>query len=151
HFLQFLERVMEGDSERIKLLQEICGIALIADTSFQKFFVLVGEGANGKGVFLAVLTALVGNDNVSHVPMGMFGERFQLSNTLGKLLNIEPDAGEITRRGEAFIKSFTAGDRMQFEVKYRQPISAAPTARLIIGTNSLPKFEDRSSGIWRRV
>jgi putative DNA primase/helicase len=150
-FRTFLERVMEADAERIKLLQEICGLALIPDTSFQKFVILVGEGANGKGVFLNVLTGLVGRDNVSHVPMGMFGERFQLANTLGKLLNIEPDAGEITRRGEAFIKSFTAGDRMQFEMKYKQPVSALPTARLIIGTNALPEFQDRSSGIWRRM
>jgi putative DNA primase/helicase len=81
----------------------------------------------------------------------MFGERFQLSNTLGKLLNIEPDAGEITKKAEAFIKSFTAGDRMNFERKFKDPVSALPTARLIIGTNSLPKFEDRSSGIWRRM
>ena len=150
-FLLFLDRVMENDAERIALIQELFGLALIADTSFQKFFILVGEGSNGKGVLLAVLTALVGSDNVSHVPAGMFGERFQLSNTLGKLLNVEPDAGQITLRGEAFIKSFTAGDMMQFEMKYRQPISAVPTARLIIGTNSLPEFQDRSSGIWRRM
>jgi P4 family phage/plasmid primase-like protien len=150
-FHNFLAKVMEADAERIALLQEICGLALIPDNSFQRFIIVFGEGANGKGVFLEVLTALVGPDNVSHVPMGLFGERFQLANTLGKLINIEADAGQITQKGEAYIKSFTGGDRLQFEMKYKHPVSALPTARLIIGTNTLPEFQDRSSGIWRRM
>jgi phage/plasmid-associated DNA primase len=38
---------------------------------------VVGEGANGKSVLLFVLTALVGERNVSRVPLELFGEGFQ--------------------------------------------------------------------------
>jgi phage/plasmid-associated DNA primase len=39
---------------------------LTADTSYHKFVVLEGEGANGKSVFLDVLAALLGEENVAH-------------------------------------------------------------------------------------
>lgn len=89
----FLNEVMEGDQERIALLQEWCGYLLTVDTSLQKLLYLVGDGANGKTVFLGLLTALLGTENVSHVQLELFGERFQLSATLGKLANIVNEVG----------------------------------------------------------
>jgi putative DNA primase/helicase len=56
----FLEEVLELDSERIALMREWAGYLLTPDTSFQKFMVLEGEGANGKSVVLEVLGGMVG-------------------------------------------------------------------------------------------
>jgi P4 family phage/plasmid primase-like protien len=147
----FLDRNLEGDRERIALLQEWFGYCLTPDTSRQRFMVFEGEGANGKSVACAVLEAMLGRENCSHVPLEVFGERFQLTPTLDKLANIASEVGELDKAAEGILKSFTAGDPMQFDRKFKPPIQAVPTARLVLATNNRPRFSDRSGGLWRRM
>lgn len=146
-----VEQNMEGDQERIALLQEWAGYLLLADTSHQKFMVLEGEGANGKSVYMAGLEAMLGADSCSHVPLEVFGDRFSRTQTLGKLLNIAADCGEIDRISEGYLKSFTGGETMFFDRKGLSGVSCLPTARLMLGTNNRPRFSDKSDGIWRRM
>jgi hypothetical protein len=84
-WLRFLEEVLEGDKDRISLLQEWFGYCLTHDTSLHAFMVLEGSGANGKSVVCEILTKMLGVDNVSNVPLEVFADRFQLATTLGKL------------------------------------------------------------------
>lgn len=150
-FQNFLREIFEGDTERINLLQEWFGLCLVADMSFQKFLILLGEGANGKTAVLTVLTKLLGEANVSHVPLELFGQRFQLAPTLGKLANIVSEIGDCNRVDEAILKSFVAGEPVHIDRKRLSPTQASATARLILATNNLPAFADRSSGLWRRL
>jgi putative DNA primase/helicase len=147
----FLERNLERDRERIGILQEWFGLSLTPDTSRQRFMVFEGEGANGKSVVCAALEALLGSENCSHVPLEVFGERFQLTPTIGKLANIASEVGELDKAAEGFLKSFTSGEPMQFDRKHKPPIQALPTARLVLATNNRPRFSDRSGGLWRRM
>ena len=148
---RFLEEAMEGDAELIALLQEWFGYCLTPETKQHKFLVVEGEGANGKSVVLDVLTALLGEPNVSQVPLEMFGKRFQLTPTIGKLANICAEVGEISTVAEGVLKQFTAGDRMYFDRKGIPGVMCYPTARLLLATNNRPRFRDRSEGIWRRM
>ncbi len=147
----FLARVLDGDRESIATLQEWCGYCLTHDTSLQRFLLLEGEGNNGKSVFCAALVALLGRQNVSHVPLERFGGRFDLSTTLGKLANIATECSELDKAAEGVLKSFTSGDRMLFEEKMKQSFSAMPTARFILSANNRPRFSDRSGALWRRM
>jgi len=150
-WLGFLHRVLEGDAERIRLLQQWFGYILTPDTSLHSFLVLEGEGANGKSVVLDVAEAMLGHTNVSHVPVELFGDRFQLTMTVNKLANIAPEVNETARVDEGVFKQFTAGDAMYFDKKGVQGFDAKPTARLMMATNNRPPFSDRSDGIWRRM
>jgi putative DNA primase/helicase len=150
-WLTFLREVLEGDQESINLLQEWTGYLLTNDTTQHKFVVAEGEGANGKSVCFDVLTALLGPENVAHVPLEMFGVRFQLTSTLQKLANICAEVGEIDKVAEGHLKQFTAGDRMYFDRKNISGVMAYPTARLMLSSNNRPRFRDRSSGLWRRM
>lgn len=147
----FLERNLELDPQRIKLLQEWAGYLLLPDTGLQRFLVLEGEGANGKSVYCAAIEAMLGRDNCSHVPLELFGEKFELTSTLDKLVNICGDAGELDKVAEGHIKAFTAGNPMSFGRKYLEPIERTPTARLMMAVNNRPKFSDRSDAVWRRM
>jgi putative DNA primase/helicase len=42
-------------------------------------------------------------------------------------------------------------DPFTFERKFRDPVHAVPTAKLMIATNALPRFNDKTLGIWRRI
>jgi P4 family phage/plasmid primase-like protien len=151
NWFAFLQRNLEADPQRIAILQEFFGYALTPDTSFHAFLLMHGEGSNGKSVVCSVLRGMLGDDNVSTVPLEVFGERFQLNATLDKLANIAAEVGEIDKVAEGHIKSFVSGDPMTFERKFRDPIVASPTAKLVLACNTLPRIADRSEGIWRRM
>jgi P4 family phage/plasmid primase-like protien len=148
---QVVGEILEGDTCRIDLLQEWFGWLLVRDTGEQKFLMLEGEGSNGKSVVCAAMEAMLGVDNVSHVPLESFGQRFQLTATLGRLANIVSEVGYIDRSAEAQLKQFTSGDRMFFDRKGIPGVEATPTARLVFATNNRPTFSDRSRGLWRRL
>lgn len=147
----FMARNLEGDNERIDVLQEWAGYLLLPNAEQQKFLFLEGEGSNGKSVYHAAIEAMLGDANVSHVPLESFAERFALYGTIGKLANIAADCGELDKAAEGILKSFTSGDRMTFDRKGLSLVDATPTARLSIAANNRPQFKDRSSGLWRRM
>jgi len=148
---EYISYCMEGDAERIAILQEWAGYLLTGSNELQKFLVLEGEGGNGKTVFFSGMTAMLGEDNVSHVSIENFGGRFELGTTIGKSANISGDAGEIDGIAEGVLKQFTGGDIMQFDRKNLTPISARPTAKLMAAWNGRPKIKDKSMGLWRRM
>ena len=148
----FVSDVMSNDPEYVTLLQQWCGYLFRRDLREHKFLLMVGEGSNGKGVFSELVEALVGPDNVSHVPLARFGQAFSLYSTIGKTVNISSESSHLVEdSAETLLKSFVAGDTMIFERKYRDAVDAKPTAKVMIATNALPRFNDKTFGLWRRV
>ena len=150
-WLAFLNRNLAGDLEKIALLQQWAGYLLLPDTRYQRWLMMVGEGRNGKSVVCAAIEALLHADNISTVPMELFGDKFRLVGTLGKLANLMPEIGELDKIAEGQLKAFVVGDPMEFERKYKTPFAARPTARIVAATNNPPRFGDKSDGIWRRL
>jgi P4 family phage/plasmid primase-like protien len=148
----FLEDVLSADKEYITLIQQWVGYVLRPDLREQKFLLCVGEGANGKGVLFEVIQDLVGQTNCSQVPLSRFGNPFALYSTFGKLVNMSSESTHmIDEEAESILKSFVAGDRFTFERKFREPVDSLPTAKLMIATNALPRFNDKTQGVWRRI
>jgi P4 family phage/plasmid primase-like protien len=148
----FLDDVMQADTQRSEFLQEWAGYLLTDSLRFQKFMLLAGEGGNGKTVFTTLIEKMVGLENVSHIPLSLFGDKFSLASTLGKMLNSTSESSHgINELCETMLKSYTSGDRMTFDRKYREPINAHPTAKIMISTNQLPNFADKNNGVWRRM
>jgi putative DNA primase/helicase len=139
------------DPECQQLIQEMFGYCLTFDTRQQKFFLLLGEGSNGKGVVLRILRLLLGPENISAVSLARLGDRFELGQTLGKLVCLASEVDNVRQLDEAVIKQFTGEDAMRMEHKYKDPFTAMPTAKLIIAANVHLPFKDRSEGIWRRL
>lgn len=147
----FLEKVLEYDPERYKVLQEWTGYLLTPDTRLQKCLVMEGEGANGKSTYIAGVKSLIGEGNYSSVGIEAFSDRFSKTMMVGKLVNISPDTSEIDRMAEGFIKSMCSGDTILFDRKCLPPLECRPTARLMIACNQIPRITDRSQGVWRRI
>jgi P4 family phage/plasmid primase-like protien len=142
---------LDGDAERIAVLQEWAGYLLTRNTDAQRCLILIGDGGTGKSSILAALKALIGGDNYSSLSLEQFGERFGPLQTLGKLANFCCDVGELDKAAESFIKPFVSGDTMSFEPKGKPVFQAVPTARLIAASNYFPAFRDRTRGMWRRI
>jgi P4 family phage/plasmid primase-like protien len=147
----FLARNLGDDPAKQRLLQQWAGYLLLHDTSLQRFLVMVGEGANGKSVVGVVIILLLGEDNVSTEPLELLGDKFRLVGTLGKLANITAEIGEFDKVAEGILKSFVGGDPMTFEPKFKAAFTTLPTARMMLATNNVPYFSDKSDGLWRRM
>lgn len=147
----YIDFVMDGDQEGAKTLQEFMGYLLYPSTEFQKFLALEGQGGNGKSVFFAAIEAVIGRENISNVPLQRFHGQFDLFQTLGKMVNICSDVAELDSVAEGALKEYTGGDSMSFDRKNKEPITARPTAKLIMSWNNRPTFRDRSDAIWRRM
>ena len=151
-FEAFLERSLEMDPERIKVLQEWAGYLLLPDTSYQKFLALEGEGSNGKSVYFAAMTAMLGLENCSYCSIEQLSDKFSRTQSLGRLANICPDVSEKNEKAsEGDIKSFTSGDVMFFDRKHKTGLNCIPSARLMMSWNNRPRWIDKSDGLWRRM
>ena len=150
-WIQFLNDILP--SPEIFLLQEWFGYQLVPITLAQKFMIMNGLGANGKSVVSLVMRLMLGNENVSAVPLQGFrsDDRFSLAATVNKLANIVTETDELKFFPTGTIKSFTAGDEFQIERKFKDAYFVKPTARLTFATNSLPPFKDKSDGLSRRL
>ena len=141
------------DDDMILLACQWFGYSLLGhDQSQQKFMLLYGEASTGKTVFLDTLTRMLGDVNVSSVPLDKFDEPHLFASTYGKLLNATDEvAKHIETTIETTLKAHTGGGKVQYKEMYRKSFAAYPTAKIIIATNEKPSFKDTSEGIWRRL
>lgn len=147
----FLRINLDGDESVAQLLQEWMGYCLTPWTIYQKALVLEGEGANGKSVFQAVLKAIVGPANVSHVGIDLLGERFQLSELDGKLVNITDEVGKLDSVAEGKVRAIVSGQPVSLEKKGRDPISVSLPCKMCIAWNEPPRLRDKTEATWRRL
>jgi len=145
----FLSEVVPEDC--VSLMYEWAGYCLIASTKMQKAMMLTGSGANGKSVFLDLLTALVGPDNVAGIPLQELDEnRFKRANLYGKLVNVFADLDAKALRSSTYFKTASVGDMMDAEKKFGDPFEFRPFARLIFSANEIPRSPDCSYAYYRR-
>lgn len=134
------------------LAEEFIGYLLTPDTSFQKAFIAVGSGGNGKGTFLKIITLLLGEQNISTVDLHTLEEdKFARALTLGKLANIHHDIGREELKSTSVFKTITSGDPITMEEKHKQGFNAKPYARLVFSANEFPTSKDKTHAFFRRL
>jgi P4 family phage/plasmid primase-like protien len=145
----FVGEVFPADST--ELAWEILGDLLTPDRSIQKAVCLVGEGGNGKGVFLQLTTNFIGPENVTHLSLQRLEtDRFATANLRGKLANICADLPGDRLTEAAVFKAITGCDRITAEFKYQHPFEFTPFARLLFSANHLPATRDSSTAYFDR-
>ncbi|WP_052063585.1 DNA primase family protein [Nitrincola sp. A-D6] len=153
-FNQFMVEIFNGDndaSDKRTALLEMIGYSLMAHCRHEKFIILVGSGANGKSVLLAVLEALLGSRNVAGVQPSQFGRSFQRAHLHSKLANIvtEIRQGEII--DDASLKGIVSGEPTTVEHKFKNPFVMRPFSTCWFGTNHMPHTRDFSDALFRRA
>lgn len=89
-FQDFLFDVLHR--EDVSIMWELIDYCLYRGYPFQKAFMFVGEGANGKSTLLAAIREFLGRENVSAVELQTLAEnRFAAARLDGMLANIAPD------------------------------------------------------------
>lgn len=120
------------------------------DYIVEVIFILHGLGANGKGVYTSILTALHGPRNVSNVPLSdMLKDTFALSDMEGKDLNIDNELGGQTVKETAVLKRLTGGSRQPIRIqrKNQRAYDTILYSKLFFSANKIPESADTSNAI----
>jgi len=147
---KFLEETL-GD--RKALAYEIVGYAITESipNKWQRAFMMIGPGDNGKSTFLNLVTALLGDDNVSNQTLQALVEnRFSAAALHLKLANIASDIGDRSLYNTWQFKALTGGDRITAEHKFKDAFQFRNRSILMFSCNSLPESYDDSDAFHKR-
>lgn len=154
-WLESLEDWFEGDpdgEDKVAFLQEFVGACLLGfATRFQKCAILVGEGANGKSVFVEVVTALFPHGTVTAVPPHDFSDERMGAALDRSRLNAVSEVPERAILASEGFKAAVSGDLMTRREAYCKAITFKPRAGHLFAANRLPVVTDTSDGFWRRA
>ena len=155
---RFLEEVFPFDPDVIAYLQRWAGYVLTGDTREQIFLLLLGAGANGKSVLLAILNYVLGS--YSYVsPFATFVRQYreggnvaspELAALVGRRLISAVEACEATQLDEGRIKSLTGGDTITARHLFGKHFSFVPVGKIVLAANHRPRVTDDSVAFWRR-
>lgn len=139
-----------GDPAVVAEAQKYAGYCLTRETRYEKMLILFGPGGDGKSTFMNVLRALVGDANVSHIPMGRLEDQFYLSRLVDKLINMSTEIESKAMQSQE-IKAIVSGDPICASFKNQTPFDFVPFCKLVYSTNRLPKMLDNSDGFFRKI
>lgn len=133
------------------ILEEVAGYALYPDQPLHKAIMLAGSGRNGKGTFLRILTALLGEANIAAAPpQRLDTDKWAVAQLYGKLANLVGDVDPRTFKETATFKQATGQDLLQGEHKYGAPFTFTSRALIVAAFNSLPRSVDTTEGFFSR-
>ncbi len=150
---RFLVEVSEADMTKISLMQEAVGYCFHR-TEFMPAaiaFCLIGEGRNGKSVFLNVLQRLFGKENCCTVKLSDLSKEFNLNMLRGKIVNIVNETPERKLFDTDLFKAVTSGDMVSARKLYGDPSSFQPFAKHFFAMNRFPVIQDTTLAFWKRI
>lgn len=140
-----IERILPDVSVRDRV-QEYIGYTLLPDARFQRAQIWLGSGANGKGTLANIVQAL--HERTAAIQLDAL-EGFRLTCLVGASL-IYCDEAPQRNINEQAMKSLIAGEIVQIDRKYRDPITTRVNGKWLILANHIPAVTDQSTGFWRR-
>jgi len=153
-FRTFLSEVLP-DAATQRVLQEFCG-ALFVDRKkykIEKVLYLLGEGQNGKGVFLECVQHVIGRENVSSYSMYDVCTSPRRDNNIaganGKIVNICTDMSKADISGGEF-KKFVSGEPMVGKLLFKDTFTVYDIPLAMAALNDVPRTTDHSFGHIRR-
>ena len=147
---KFLNDITCERPELRKTLEEILGLILLTNKFPHHVFFFVGDGENGKSTFLEMINNLVGELG-QNLSLDAFNDPTSVVSLIGKLVNCTDETdGVYIDRCKGY-KSLASGNTITVRPIYSNPVKVQNTATLILSTNNMPKFNDRTHGFYRRL
>lgn len=155
-WLEFLARITANDLELQLFLQRMIGYALTGSTREHALFFLYGTGANGKSVFLSVLSGLLAGYGKT-APTSSFTASAteqhptDLAGLRGARFVTAIETEDGARWAESKIKSLTGGDKVAARFMRCDFFEFIPEFKLVIAGNHKPGLRSVDEAIRRRL
>jgi putative DNA primase/helicase len=152
---KFIGEIFCDDEFIMEYIKLALGYSLTGDSSGRCFFMCLGDGANGKSVFLnavehvwgsyarrAKMTTFVGGDG---------SDKFDLWDFNGRRLILASETKPRERMNEHILKQLTGDETIVTERKYADDMAIKPVCKIWFAINHEPRVRDDSAGFWERV
>jgi len=150
-FKQYLNEVFLSDKDMIKVVQESIGYAFHKAIPKPALFFLVGNGSNGKSVFIDILSYLCGKENVANISLNLLSSEVYILDLFGKMINVSSETPSKRNINTDLVKAVVAGDWVTGRELYKRPSKFKPFAKHYLAMNELPNIDDNTHGMWRRL
>ncbi len=151
---QYLRTAFAGDphaASKIAVLQEFLAACLFGIAgNYQRALMLVGDGSNGKSVFMQVVEAMFPDDARSNVAPQDLGDEYARAALMHSRVNIVQEVPENEMLATDKIKSMITCERTSARFPYGRVFTFVPKCGQLYSANKLPGARDRSRGFWRR-
>lgn len=147
---KFLVDTLSNEEDK-SVFYEIGGFCLIGDYTFEKAFMFVGNGRNGKDKSLELIKRLMGIENCCSIPLASLDSTsFVISEFFGKKVNLSGEISNQDLKDTSMFKALTGRSLINAKRKFLNDISFVNYAKFIFACNDLPMVYDFSRGFWDR-
>lgn len=154
NWIKFIKEVTLDRQELIDILQEYMGYTLAYEDARlgQKALILIGDGSNGKSVFLEVFRNLLGEENHSAVNLQEAMNSNEARNAMNsKMANITEELPRKALMESSMFKDMCTGGVVPVRKLYHGTFQMRMRAKLIMACNEAPYINDASMGTRRRL
>lgn len=152
-FEKFIGEIMQGDIEKAKYLQKVCGLSLTADISNEMCWLLYGATTrNGKSTLAETISHVLGSYATAALPETLAMRKNKDSRAAsGDIARL--DGARLVVMSEpprrmlfdvALLKTLLGRDKITARQLYEREFTFTPKFKLIINTNSLPLVNDNT-------
>lgn len=147
---KFFKGVLSLEDD-VNVLYELMGFSLLNEYRFEKAFMLVGGGRNGKGKTIELMKRFIGVENCASLPLSqLLPESFSISELFRKRFNLAGDIGHQDLKDVSTFKGLTGRDLVGGKRKFLENIYFENYAKMVFACNDLPMVYDTSRGFWDR-
>lgn len=146
-----INKICYDDEILRTLLEEVTGYLLYRRNELGRFFILTGQGSNGKSTFLNMLKRMLGKHNYTSLSLQELSERFKPVQLVGKLANIGDDISSKYMDDNSILKKLVTGETINVERKGRDPFDFENYSKMLFACNEIPRMSDTTHGLFRRI
>lgn len=147
---KFFSDILKNEEDSYVLF-ELIGYCLLKDYTYEKAFMLIGNGRNGKGKTLLLIKKFLGIENCSGVPLSLLvANSTSVCELQGKLVNLAGDLSNTDLKETGMFKALTGRDLIGAKRKYLRDLFFTNYSKMVFACNELPRVYDLSIGFWSR-
>lgn len=153
----YIDQLTGYDPKYRELLLEVMAHSLIVDKEFKrllaKFFIMVGDGGNGKGSFLQVMRSILGGKNCTALSIQNMTDERYFTTMQGKLANLGDDIQDEPLDNEQMklLKNISTCDYVSTRQLFKQSREVELTLSLVFTSNHVLKSFEKGESYKRRV
>lgn len=155
-FIKYMNEILkEGeDDSKIKIIQEYLGWSICRlPYKIEKIAFFIGRGGNGKSVLFEIIEDLLGEDNMSTVPLAkLLANEDKVSHLIeNSIINYCSEIGTFNRNHDLEkFKRLASGEPIEIKRNYQDIYSIKNYARFIVNGQRLPPILEFNEAWFRR-
>lgn len=154
HFEEMLNQLFLDDEDREakkQALAQFYGACLFGRaTKFERCFILLGGGSNGKSTFMEVMQDTLFQRTSKSVSPERWDHEYYIASLAGTRLNTVSEIPSSDVFGSEKFKLVITGDEQTGRHPTEKPFSFRPVAGHVFSANEMPSTGDVNPGFWRR-